>query len=509
MKKHISVQFSTLAFGVLTALATLTAPVAAQGRPDFAYGRSVPIQGQYIIVFKSGVDNPSAQASQLVQAAGGKLGHVYTKALKGFSASLPAAAIEGIRRNPNVEFVEQDQTVSLNATQSPATWGLDRVDQRDLPLNGQYTYNNNGAGVYAFILDTGINSSHTEFTGRMLSGYTDPSFTNPTSTEDCNGHGTHVAGTVGGTTWGVAKGVSLVPVRILNCSGSGSYSGIIAGMDWVVNTGLRPAVINMSLGGGASSSMTTAVSNTTNNGVTVVVAAGNENTDACTKSPASAPSALTVGSTTSTDARSSFSNFGTCVDIFAPGSTITSASYSSTTGTAIYSGTSMASPHVAGAAALVLAANPSATPAAVSNFLTSTASTNRVTSPGTGSPNLLLYTLGDGTPTNPPAANVAVKSLTATAAKKGKSSWRATTTVTIRNYETNAVVGGATVSATYSPGSAVSCVTSATTGSCVLNSANYAMTVPSTVLTVTNVNGTNMVYNSGQNLATQITVNRP
>jgi subtilisin family serine protease len=498
---------SALALAMTAGLASLSAPASAQGRPDFAYGRSAPISGQYIVVFKKDVQNPASEAAQIARGAGGSVKHVYTSALKGFSASLPAAALEGVRRNPNVDYIEQDQTVSLNATQSPATWGLDRVDQRDLPLSSSYTYNTTASNVYAFILDTGIRPDHVEFTGRLLPGFNTISDTNGTT--DCNGHGTHVAGTVGGTTYGLAKGVSLIPVRVLGCTGSGSYSGVIAGLDWAANSGLRPAVANMSLGGGLSSSMNAAVAGAVTKGLTVVVAAGNDNVDACTQSPAAEPTAITVGSTTSSDARSSFSNFGTCVDIFAPGSSITSSSYSSATGTAVYSGTSMASPHVAGAVALVLAANPSATPAAVVNFLTSTASTNRVTSAGTGSPNLLLYTLGTGSPSNPPAANVAVKSLTATAAKKGKSTWRATTTVTIRNYETNAVVGGATVSASYSPGSAVSCVTSATTGSCTLNSSNYAMTVPSTVLTVNNVSGTNMVYNSGQNLASQITVNRP
>jgi subtilisin family serine protease len=505
----MKLQPSTLALHLLCAFGILSGQAIAQnatGKPDFAYGRSAPISGQYIVVFKNDVQNPAQQAAQMAQAAGGSVKHVYTHAIKGFSASLPVAALQGLRNNPNVDYIEQDQTVSLNATQSSATWGIDRIDQRDLPLSSTYTYNNTGAGIYAFIIDTGMRADHTQYTGRTLPGYN--AIADANGTEDCNGHGTHVAGTVGGTTYGVAKGVTLIPVRVLGCTGSGTNSGVIAGVDWAANSSLRPAVANMSLGGGLSSALNQAVAGAVSKGVTMVVAAGNEQTDACTKSPASEPSAITVGATDRTDARSSFSNYGTCVDIFAPGSSITSSSYTSSTSTAIYSGTSMASPHVAGAAALVLGANPTATPAAVASFLTTNASTNRITSAGTGSPNRLLYTLADGTPAEPPAANVAVKSLTGSASKKGKSSWKATVTVTIRNYETLAVVSGATVSGSFSTGGSASCVT-ASTGSCALGSANLALTVPSTQLTVNNVTGTNMVYNASQNAASQIIVNRP
>jgi aqualysin 1 len=506
---HMKTQHTTLALSLIAALATLSGQALAQqapGKPDFAYARSAPISGQYIVVFKRDVQNPAAEAAQIARAAGGSVKHVYTSAIKGFAASLPAAALQGIRNNPNVDYVEQDQTVSLNATQNSATWGIDRIDQRDLPLSSTYTYNTNAANVYAFIVDTGMRADHTQYTGRTLPGYN--AIADANGTEDCNGHGTHVAGTVGGTTYGVAKGVTLIPVRVLGCTGSGSYSGVIAGLDWAANSGLRPAVANMSLGGGLSSSMNAAVAGVVSKGLTVVVAAGNDNVDACTQSPAAEPTAITVGSTTSTDARSSFSNFGTCVDIFAPGSSITSSSYTSSTATAVYSGTSMASPHVAGAAALVLGANPTASPAAVASFLTTNASANRVTSAGTGSPNKLLYTLADGTPTEPAAADVAVKTLTGTASKKGKSSWKATVTITIRNYVTNTVVSGATVSGSFSTGSSASCVT-ASTGSCAISTPNLALTTPSTQLTVNNVTGTNMVYNASQNLASQVIVNRP
>ena len=254
--------------------------------------------------------------------------------------------------------------------------------------------------MHAYIIDTGILLAHTQFTGRMGNGY--DAVTSGGNANDCNGHGSHVAGTVGGTTYGVAKQVTLHPVRVLNCSGSGTNAGVIAGMDWVANNHVKPAVANMSLGGGASTATDDAVNRMHNAGVTVVVAAGNENQNACNVSPARAANAITVGSTTNTDARSSFSNYGTCVDVFAPGSNITSAWYTSTSATNTISGTSMASPHVAGIAALYLQGAPTATPAAVVNAIVSTGTTGKVTSAGTGSPNVLVYSLLSGTSPPPP-----------------------------------------------------------------------------------------------------------
>ncbi|UUZ64371.1 S8 family peptidase [Polaromonas sp. P1-6] len=339
------------------------------------------------MVFKDSVSNPAAEAANLMRGRGGQLHHTYSSALKGFAASLPDAALQGIRNNPNVDYIEQDQTVSLNETQLPvtqtqfnATWGLDRIDQTDRPLDTQYHYNYTDAGVNAFIIDTGIRATHTDFQGRVQSGYT--AINDGNDTTDCNGHGTHVAGTVGGLTWGVAKGVALIPVRVLDCSGSGTWAGVISGIDWVVahkkeNTTV-PAVANMSLGGGASQSVDTAVANAVNNGVTVVVAAGNSSADACKSSPARAPSAITVGATTSSDKRAFYSNYGKCLDLFAPGSGITSASISSNDASTIKSGTSMASPHVAGVAALALAAKPAALPGDVASFLTTNATPNKL-----------------------------------------------------------------------------------------------------------------------------------
>jgi len=349
------------------------------------------IPGSYIVVLREapGITRAAAVARGLGVAAE-QLRHEYNAALSGFAAELSAEQAARIARDPRVAFVEPDQVVTISATQSPATWGLDRIDQRDLPLSNSFTYTRTGAGVHAYIVDTGIRSTHTQFTGRVGNGRDVVQGDN--TPKDCNGHGTHVAGTVGGTTHGVAKGVTLHGVRVLNCAGSGTNSGVIAGVDWVRLNHVKPAVANMSLGGGASTALDNAVANAVAAGVTFVVAAGNSNANACNYSPARAPSAITVGATTSSDARASYSNVGSCLDIFAPGSSITSAWHTSNTATNTISGTSMASPHVAGVAALYLQGSPSASPATVASALTTTATTGKVTNPGTGSPNRLLFT---------------------------------------------------------------------------------------------------------------------
>lgn len=376
--------------------------------PSVAGGAAVEagtvIPGQFIVVLReptargaSGeIESAAAAAERLAATVQGEVLYVYDAALNGFAVRVPQGQAElaaaALEDDPNVEYVEPDRVARVAdtlATQTNATWGLDRIDQRSLPLNATYIYNSTGAGVHAYIIDTGMRTTHTQFSNRVGNGYT--AINDGRGFADCNGHGTHVAGTVGGTVHGVAKGVTLHAVRVLDCSGSGSNSGVIAGVNWVTANRISPAVANMSLGGGASSALDTAVRNSIAAGVTYALAAGNENQNACNSSPARTAEAITVGATTSADARASYSNYGSCLDTFAPGSSITSAWYNSDTAVSTISGTSMASPHVAGAAALYLAVNPSASPAQVAQALVDNATTNIVTSPGTGSPNRLLY----------------------------------------------------------------------------------------------------------------------
>jgi aqualysin 1 len=351
--------------------------------------RAIP--GQYIVVFKQDARarGVAEGLTSQVEAEGGRVLYTYADALVGFAAQLPDEAVEALRRNPNIDYIEVDQVVSIDATQTNPTWGLDRIDQRDRPLNQRYYYSRTGNGVRVYIIDTGIRYTHNQFGGRAYAGY--DAIGDGRNGNDCNGHGTHVAGTVGGAVYGVAKSVRLHSVRVLNCSGSGTNSGVIAGVNWVTNNRIRPAVANMSLGGGASSALDNAVTNSINSGVTYVVAAGNSNANACNYSPARVSSAITVGSTTSSDSRSSFSNFGSCVNIFAPGSSITSAWHTSNTATNTISGTSMASPHVAGVAALYLQGNTGAAPSTVRSAIYNNATTGRLSGIGSGSPNRLLF----------------------------------------------------------------------------------------------------------------------
>ena len=506
-----SYKFRALAFGLSTAPFAVcnTAAFAQAVNPPAThpFSESRPVAGRYIVVFKASVGNPATEAASVMRGLGGQMHHVYSQAIKGFTATLPDAALQSIRNHPNVDYVEQDQTVHMNqvSPQDQSTWGLDRVDQASLPLSSQYYFNYTAKGVNAFIIDTGIRPDHVEFTGRLLPGYNVIADSN--GTNDCNGHGTHVAGTVGGTTWGVAKEVSLIPVRVLDCNGSGTTSGVIAGVDWVAGSALRPAVGNMSLGGGASPSLNAAVAGAVGKGVTMVVAAGNSNADACNYSPAQEPSAITVGATTSSDARASYSNYGTCLDIFGPGSSITSAWNSGTTATNTISGTSMAAPYIAGVAALALAANPTASPAAVTNFLIANATPNKLSAIGSGSPNLLVYSLASGMPTEMATQVVAVKFLTGKSAKSG-TNWRAYATPTIRDVNSGAVVANATVNGSFTPGGTSSCITGST-GSCTMSSGNISRSTSSTVISVTHVSGTNMRYDSSQNSVTTITISKP
>ncbi|MFJ7179065.1 S8 family peptidase [Streptomyces massasporeus] len=389
-----------LGFAALTSLATaalvgglttLPAQAAPAEGPVLAADSPTAIKDSYLVTLKrsAGLKASSAAGKGLVKEYGGTVDKTFGKALNGYSATLSATEARQLAADPAVATVEQNQRVTLAATQTNAPWGLDRVDQASLPLSGTYTYPDSaGSGVTVYVIDTGVRITHQQISGRASHGYDAVDGDNNAS--DGNGHGTHVATTIAGSTYGVAKKARIVGVRVLNNSGSGTTAGVIAGIDWVTRNHSGPSVANMSLGGGASATLDTAVRNSIAGGVTYAVAAGNSSTTASSSSPARVAEAITVGATTSTDAKASYSNYGSALDIFAPGSSITAGWHTSDTATNTISGTSMATPHVAGAAALHLAGHTSSTPAQVATSLVNGAVTGKVTSAGSGSPNRLL-----------------------------------------------------------------------------------------------------------------------
>ena len=374
-----------------TATLFLSLPVASMARAD-----QDESEGSYIVVMRSSDDLAGEEA--VISRSGGRTEQRFSHAINALSVRVKHSDASRLRNDPNVLSVELDQPMYALDTQSPTpSWGLDRIDQRSLPLNSTFTASAKGAGVDAYIVDTGIYATHSEFTGRLSAGFT--AIADGNGTVDCNGHGTHVAGTTAGTTYGIAKSATLIPVRVLDCTGSGSTTGVIAGLDWIITNHVagKPAVANMSLGGGANTALDTAVQNVINDGVVMAVAAGNSSTNACNSSPSRAPNAITVGATgafnfgETTDSRSGYSNFGTCLDIFAPGTDIVSSWMGSTTATNTISGTSMATPHVAGVAAVLFGRYPTSTPAQIAAMLRTSATPNVVLAAGTGSPNYLLY----------------------------------------------------------------------------------------------------------------------
>ena len=392
MKLRLIVPVVAIALGACVnepaAPPTATTTLADAEAPLMAATAGRPIPGEYIVVFNDDVNDAPGLSRRLAGEHGAEIRFTYSAVIKGFAATLPERAVAALRNNPNVAYIEEDQEVHASVTQSGATWGIDRIDQRSRPLSGTYTYNSTGSGVRAYIIDTGIQTSHSQFGGRASNVY--DAFGG--NGQDCNGHGTHVAGTVGSATYGVAKGALLRGVRVLNCSGSGSNSGVIAGMDWVRVNHIKPAVANMSLGGGLSTATNTAANNLASAGVFLAVAAGNENQNACNVSPASAANVVTVASSTSSDAKSSFSNYGSCVEVYAPGSSITSTWLSGSTRT--ISGTSMASPHVAGVGALYKASFGDASYSTIRSWIINNATSGVITGNPSGTPNRLLYKAG-------------------------------------------------------------------------------------------------------------------
>lgn len=377
-----------LATGAGTALAAEPEGVVQQAKQ--------PTPGQYVVSLKGGVAATASTtaieraAVSLAQRYGGELKSTFTASMHGFAVrAMTEDQARRLAADPAVEQVFQDGTARIADTQNDATYGIDRTDQADLPLDTTYTYANTAADVTAYVIDSGIRYSHEEFGGRAATGYdfvdTDP------DADDCNGHGTHVSGTVGGKTWGLAKEVKLVGVKVLGCDGTAPDSDSLEGIEWVTKNAAKPAVVNMSMTFDTKNIGDEAMRGLVGSGVSAVVAAGNDGADACDAGPAYLPEVISVGATDEQDNQAGFSNYGSCVDIFAPGNNITSASNQDDTGNTNMSGTSMASPHAAGVAALYLQTNAAATPEEVSGALTDNASKDKVQNPGEGSPNLLLY----------------------------------------------------------------------------------------------------------------------
>ncbi|WP_323959486.1 S8 family serine peptidase [Arthrobacter sp. JZ12] len=408
------------AAAAITAVAVSSVgPVAATAAPA-----GDEQQSRYIVRYAPGTDVAAAATS--LRKSGKSVGKTFSTAVRAAVVTTTPAQAASLAASPNVVAVEKDMPVRISATQTNAPWGLDRSDQRALPLSTTYTPPSAGSGVNVYVVDTGVLASHTDFGGRVAVGFS--TIADGRGSSDCNGHGTHVAGTVAGAKYGIAKSATVVPVRVMACDGGGFTSDVIAGLDWVAahHAAGTPAVVNLSLGGGANSTVDAALQNVINDGVTAVVAAGNETADACGSSPARLAAALTVAASDSSDRQAPFSNFGSCVDLYAPGVGIASAYHTSTTAVASLSGTSMASPHVAGAAALLLSQNRSLTPAQVASSINGSATPGVISAASAGTANRLLFTgtaTGTGTVTTATKPSAATRVTATAGSRSAKVSW--------------------------------------------------------------------------------------
>ena len=473
----------------------------------YRFAPSNAIPERYIVRLKPGVGDAQFGANAVMRGHAGRVHQHFKNGMHAFVATLPESELARLRQHPQVLAVEPDRTIDMyqvGVIEREPPWGLDRIDQVDRPLDGQYRFLYSGAGVTAYVVDSGIRTDHSEFSGRLLAGYS--VIQDGGDSNDCVGHGTHVAGTLGGTVGGVAKSVWLVPVRVLDCNGSGTISGVIAALDWIAGRPARPAVANISLGTAQSVAMNAAVANLVRLGITVVVAAGNGPKDACSISPSSEPTAIAVGASTQGDRVADYSNFGSCVKLYAPGSAISSAWNSSATASNTLSGTSMASPHVAGVVALALQARPKSTPAEVAQFLLDNATPNKLVQVPQGSPNKLVYALSGGTPGQLPVQVAAIKTVSYSASAPGRPGAFALAriVVAVRNVHTGASVANAEVSATLAPGGKTTCTTDSA-GACTVSTAYES----AFSFTVDAVSGSNLDYDPSQNAVTQVRVPQP